>query len=393
MARAAALCELANPSIEFEPEPPLKAIDYFPRMVEPGQAELCEHCGSPLDESGLCWSCGGGGFRSGSSPVGTAPLDRSELAKVLGRGVGGKAHGAYSLSMQQAEGMSHLRDEIESMVGQFNASPQTKNSVKQNSERNAVKLSPEIGPTRAAIAAVAQEFLTLGRSMAEVSLFISKVHPRVGRLSSLVLEVYAPNASEVIQVWVNGRQRDFKSYSNGMYRKLRISVYCWDSGAVVELKNASLCEGRYPAKRMEVFGPARFALVLPDKTFQLFKIMEEARLSGALSNNELAVDPVNVVRKYSISKLPFTEKFLRQTGYLNRVNSAYNATLRLKLADGRGRMPRKLAEEALIEACGREVPVYLSDLVVGRYRLKPSEMSSLVVLSELEAWQRLDAAG
>src|SRR5208282_241690 len=96
--------------------PPLKATDSFPGMVEPSQAELCEHCGSPLDESGLCWSCGAGGFQSGSSPVGAAPLEKSELARVLGRGIGDKAHGAYSLSMQQAEGMSHLRQEIESMV-------------------------------------------------------------------------------------------------------------------------------------------------------------------------------------------------------------------------------------------------------------------------------------
>ena len=58
--------------------------------------------------------------------------------------------------------------------------------------------------------------------------------------------------------------------------------------------------------------------------------------------------------------------------------------------NGRGRMPRKLAEEALIEACQTEVPPYVSDLLVGKYRLKPSEMSSLVVLPELEAWQRLD---
>src|SRR5271156_3545044 len=123
-----AVNEFANSSLEFQQVPALKAIQFSSRMAGPGQAELCEHCGSPLDESGLCWSCSAGGFRQGSSPVGTAPLDKSELAKVLRRGVGDKAHGAYSLSMQQAEGMSHLRDEIESMVEQFKASPQTRNS-------------------------------------------------------------------------------------------------------------------------------------------------------------------------------------------------------------------------------------------------------------------------
>ena len=114
MRRAPASCEFANSTLEFEALPALKAIQFSTRMPGPGQAELCEHCGSPLDESGLCWSCSAGGFRQGSSPVGTAPLDKSELARVLRRGVGDKAHGAYSLSMQQAEGMSHLRDEIES---------------------------------------------------------------------------------------------------------------------------------------------------------------------------------------------------------------------------------------------------------------------------------------
>ena len=53
-------------------------------------------------------------------------------------------------------------------------------------------------------------------------------------------------------------------------------------------------------------------------------------------------------------------------------------------------MPRKLAEEALTEACHREVPGSVSDLVVKRYRLKPSEMSSLLLLPELDAWRRMD---
>ena len=357
------------------------------------QEETCEQCGSPLDESGLCWSCSGGGFQSGSSSVGAAPLEKSELAKVLGRGVGDRAHGAYSLSMQQAEGMSHLRQEIESMVEQFTASPQTKNSVKQGSERNAVKLLPELGPTKAAVASVAQEFLNLGRSMAEVSFYIARVHPRVGRLSSLVLEVYAPDEGRTPSVLVNSRKRDFKSYADGPYRRLRISVYCWDGGAAVDLQNAVLCEGGYPAKRMRLLGPSKFVLVLPERTFQLFKILKEARLSGSMPSGDLSVDPVNVLRKYSVAKLPFTERFLRETGYLNRVNARYSAVLRQKLTNGKGRMPRKLAEEALIEACGREVPPGVSELVVRRYRLKPSEMSSLLAITELEAWQRMDTVG
>jgi hypothetical protein len=99
---------------------------------------------------------------------------------------------------------------------------------------------------------------------------------------------------------------------------------------------------------------------------------------------------LNVVRKYSVARLPFTEKFLRETGHLNRVSARYSAILRKKLANGDGRMPRKLAEESLVEACHTEVPGFVSDLVVNRYRLKASEMNSLVVLPELEAWRRMD---
>jgi hypothetical protein len=325
----------------------------------------------------------------GAAPLEAAPLEKSELSRVLRRGVSERALGAYSLSMQQGKGMAHLRQDIESMVEQFNASPQTKNSVKLSSERNAVKLLPHLGPTKAAIASVAQEFLSLGRSVAEASLYISRAHPRVGRLSSLVIEVYVPGGGTV-DVLVNGRKREFKSQSEGLYRRLRIPVYCWDEGAVMELGNAVLCAGRYPAKRMRAVGP-KFLLVLPEKTFELFKILEEAKLSGAIPAGELVIDPINVVRKYSVAKLPFTERLLRATGYLNAVNGRYSAILRQKLRYGNGRMPRKLAEEALIEACHGEVPVPVVELVVKRYHLKPTEVSSLLLIPELDAWQRMDA--
>ena len=377
------------PCQSLEAVPPLRAAGPFQGMAEPCPAENCEHCGSPLDEHGTCWSCTGGGFPSGSSPVGAAPLEKSELSRVLRRSVGGRAHGAYSLSLQQAEGMAHLREQIESMVEQFNASPQTKNSVKMSSERNAIKLLPHLGPTKAAIASVAQEFLSLGRSVGESSLYISKVHPRVGRLSSLVIEVYVPDG-RTVDVLVNGRRREFKYQSEGLYRRLRVPVYCWDEGAFLELNNAVLCAGRYPAKRMRAVGP-KFLLVLPERTFELFKILEEAKLSGAIPAGELVVDPINVVRKYSVAKLPFTERLLRATGYLNAVNGRYSAILRQKLRYGNGRMPRKLAEEALIEACHREVPGSVCEMVVQRYHLKPSEVSSLLLLPELDAWRRMDA--
>jgi len=227
--------------------------------------------------------------------------------------------------------------------------------------------------------------------MAEVSFFVARRHPRVGRIGSLLLTAYAPDEAGAPDVLVNSRHRDFKSYPDGLYLRLRVPIYCWDSGAVVELRNAVLCRRGYPSKNTRLYGPSRFALVIPERTFQLFKILEEAKLSGTMQNSESGIDPATVARKYSVAKLTFTERFLRETGYLNRVSARYGAILRQRLADGKGRMPRKLAEEALIEACNREVPCFVAELIVRKYRLKPTEMSSLIVLPELEGWQRLDA--
>ena len=59
-----------------------------------------------------------------------------------------------------------------------------------------------------------------------------------------------------------------------------------------------------------------------------------------------------------------------------------------KAANGRGRSPRKLAEEALQEACERVVPKSLSDLLVAKYLLKPSAVRFLLVTSEpVDYWQ------
>ena len=66
------------------------------------------------------------------------------------------------------------------------------------------------------------------------------------------------------------------------------------------------------------------------------------------------------VRKYSISKLPLTEELLRGANLLPAVSAEYMTRLAEKLRDGRGRSPRKLAEEALIEACSAVVPEFVA---------------------------------
>jgi hypothetical protein len=365
--------------------PALKAPATSPSMADKDgePLELCEVCGSPL-EDGFCHSCGAG-FSEGASPVGAAPLDRRELSRVLGRNVGPRAHGSYALSMQQEEGMAPLRKEIQSLVEQFNASPEAKGSARENAERTAVKLLDALGPTKAAIASVAQEFLRLGRNTVEVSSCISNVHSWVGQLSDLVVEVLPSATSGDLVITFDGRKRAFKSLSDGLYRKLRIPLYAGDSNATVCLKGAILTRDGYDRRRVRPLSPSSLVLTLDERNFELFKLLKVARLSGELANGD--PDPKALLRKYSISKLPLTEELLRTANLLPRVNAEYSARFTEKLKDGRGRSPRKLAEEALIEGCSAAVPDYLSELLVERYHLKPSRVKSLIVMPELAEWQ------
>ena len=347
-----------------------------------GELELCEECGSPLAD-GSCPSCGIG-FSDGASPVGAAPLGRGELSRVLGRPVGTRAHGSYALSMQQEEGMAPLRKQIERLVEQFSASPELKAAVKRNAERLAVKVMREVGPTKAAIASVAQEFLARGRNLADVSFSIGRLHPRMNRLKDIVVEVYPAQDGE-IRVLVDGRERPYRSYSEGLYRRLRIPLFVSDSAAIVELRGAVLTRKGYDARRVRLLGPSEFELKLDDRSFELFKVLEEARISGGLPVGEH--DPKALVRKYSISKLPLTEELLRTANLLPAVSAEYMARLAAKVGDGRGRSPRKLAEEALLESCFAVIPELVAREMAERYHLKQSRMRSLIVVDELARWQ------
>jgi hypothetical protein len=344
--------------------------------------DLCEECASPLQD-GSCPRCGIG-FSDAASPVGTAPLGREELSKVLGRPVGARAHGSYALSMQQEQGMGPLRKQIASMVDRFRASPEVKASVKHNAERLAVKLTREIGPTKAAIAAVAQEFLGQGRSLAEVSSLIGEVHPKMGRLKDIIVDVYPAPEGE-IEVLIDGRMRPLKSYDRGLYKTLSIPLFASDGAALAELRNAVLVRNGYDGKRVKPLGPWLFEVRAYERSFELFKLLEEARLSGGLAVS--ARDPRAIMRKYSISKLPLTEELLRRANMLQSVSAEYTVRLVAKVKEGRGRSPRKLAEEALLEACLVVVPEFVSNEIAERYHLKPTHVKSLVVLPELGRWQ------
>ncbi|HUH99454.1 MAG TPA: hypothetical protein VLY65_00280, partial [Nitrososphaerales archaeon] len=274
--------------------------------------------------------------------------------------------------------------QIDLLVEQFNASSEVKAVVKQNAERLAVKVVREVGPTKAAVASVAQEFLRQGRNLAEVSSLIGNVHPRIDRLKDLVVEVY-PSSEDEIRVLVEGRNRPFVSYADGFYRRLRIPLFVSDGGALVELKGAVLTRSGYDAKRVRPLGPSEFEVKASERSFELFKLLEEAKLSGGLVLG--AYDPKTLARKYSISKLPLTEELLRQANLLPAVSAEYMTRLAEKVKDGRGRSPKKLAEEALIEACSALVPEFVGKEMAERYHLKPSRVRSLVVLPELGWWQ------
>jgi hypothetical protein len=311
-------------------------------------------------------------------------LDRRELSRVLGRKVGVRAHGSYALSIQQEEGMAPLRKEIELLVERFNASVEVKHAARQSAERLAVKVMDALGPTKAAIASVAQVFIGQGRNLVEVSSCISMVHPAMNRLRDLIVEVY-PEPRGEIRVLVDCRERLFRSYSSGIYRKLRIPAFTSDGNARVELKNARLTHRGYDRKRIDPLGPSEFRMKIDETNFELFKVIKEARLSGYVTGG--AVDPSALLRKYSVSKLPLTQRLLRDAGLLQQVIGEYGRLYVQAVSNGQGRSPRKLAEEALIKACTRVVPSYLNSSISQKYHLKQSGAKSLVVLSELAEWK------
>ncbi len=204
------------------------------------------------------------------------------------------------------------------------------------------------------------------------------------KLRDLVVEVY-PSPSGDLCVLVDGRDRPFRSYSGGLYRKLRIPLFASDGGALVELRNAVLTRNGYDSKRVRPLGPSEFELRASERSFELFKLLAEAKLSGGLILG--AQDPKTLARKYSISKLPLTEELLRGANLLPAVSTEYLRRLAEKLKDGRGRSPKKLAEEALLEACSGVVPDLVGREMAERYHLKPTRVRSLVVLPELGRWQ------
>ncbi len=364
--------------------PTLKGeVDFSSVSGEGESLELCEECGSPL-EGGFCELCIPGPT-DGSSPVGAAPLDRRELSRVLGRSVGARAHGSYALSIQQEEGMAPLRREIDSLVERFNASAEVKRLAKHSAEKLAVKVMVDLGPTRAAIVSVAQFFIAQGRNFAEVSFCISLVHPAMDRLGDIIVEVY-PEPTGEIRVLVDGRDRLFRSYSRGIYRKLRIPLFASDCNSLFEFRCARLTQTGYDAKKVEPVGPSEFRVKTDERNFELFKVIEEARLSGKIATG--AADPSALLRRYSVSKLPLTQRLLREAGLLQQVTAEYARLLTREVADGRGRSPRRLAEEALVEACEMLIPSCLSSSISQKYHLRQSAVRSLIVLSELAEWQR-----
>ena len=351
--------------------------------MQPGgePLELCEQCGAPLVD-GSCQSCGQG-FRDGSSPMGSAPFDREGLRKVLGRPASRGMVGSYSLSMQQKPGMSALRRRIEILVEQFSASPELKASVKQSAERLAVKIMQELGPKEAAVASVAQEFLRRGRSMAEVSSRVGRIYAGMDRVKDLVMEVRPSCGPEEVRILVDGRERPFTRFGWSLYLRLRAPLFASDDGRLLELKGAALTERGFQQKRLVRLGSwSEFQIRVDERSFELFKVLEEARLAGLPADGSSTA-----TLKYSISKLPLTGLLLRESGLLLEVSGAYARSLSEKVENAGGRSPRKLAEETLFEVCEDLVPACLSDMIVRKHRLKPSGMRSLVGKAELDRWQ------
>jgi len=257
--------------------------------------------------------------------------------------------------------------------------------VGKNAERLALGIMEELGPTKADTASVAQEFLRLGRSMADVSSRIAEVHPGIDRLKDLVVEVRPKHRGEV-GVLVNGRVRPHSSHNAGLFLRLRIPLFASDCEGLVEFRDARLTRDGYDARRVQPHGPTQLVIKANDSSFELYKVLEKARLAGGLGERNAGV--ATALRKYSITKLPLTAILLREAGLINEVGAEYVKRYSHKAANGRGRSPRKLAEEALQEACTRVVPKSLSDLLVAKYLLKPAAVRFLLVTSEpVGCWQ------
>src|ERR1019366_6063082 len=117
------------------------------------------------------------------------------------------------------------------------------------------------------------------------------------RLKDLVVEVYPAPEGE-IRVLVDGRDRPFRTYAEGLYRRLRIPLFVSDSTARVELRNAVLTRNGYDGRRVRPMGPSEFEVRADERSFELFQVLEEARLYGALGGG--GVELVAALRKYSV---------------------------------------------------------------------------------------------
>ena len=312
-------------------------------------------------------------------------MSRRELSDLLDRSAGQKTYGSLVLSMQQEEGMAPLRKEIGLLVEQFAASPELKASVKQNAEHLAMKVISEIGPTKAAVASVSQEFLRQGRSMAEVSSCVARIHVGMDRVKDAVVQVGPLNDVGDVYVLVDGRERPFASMKDGLYYKLRVPVFAFDDAKLLEFRGTAVTKGGYDPKRMVPMASwSEFQIRVEERNFELFKVLKEARLAGLPGSAE---DLSASLRKYSISKLPCTDLLLKEAGLFNEVSTEYAKRYGTKAVDGRGKSPRKLAEEALLEACEAVVPQSLSDLMVTKLFLKPAQVRFLLVRAEpAEYW-------
>jgi hypothetical protein len=216
--------------------------------------------------------------------------------------------------------------------------------------------------------------------MAEVSSCVAKVHAGMDQLKDLVLEVKPSEGAKDIRVLVDGKERPFSSFGSGIYLKLRVPLFASDDGKLLELKGAAVTKEGYDQKRMDRLASwAEFEVRVEERNFELFKVLKEARLAGLPGGREdLSVS----FRKYSISKLPLTELLLKKSGLFNEVSAEYATRYALRAGDGQGRSPRKLAEEALLEACEVVVPSSLSDLILSKFKLKPASVRFLLVSTE-----------
>jgi len=358
-------------------------------------AEHCDICGYPLEEDGSCWNCSKKNtYLESSSPVHPV-LTQREVSEIVGEPVGNKR---YRALQPQPDG-TNLHIQIDRLASQFGFSEEVRKRIVTEAEPLAARLvddrllnekfeSPKAAAVAVALVLTRQYRMTLK----EVTMGLSRVQRDLGRLSDLHFKIQASMKTKM-EMKMNGRPEDVKVFVNGERRKVRMKLeggpYAWvdvpifveDNHAKVRVEGGTILLTDGPQqKQYEVLGPHELRVKTTKESYVLFRFMKKAAALGIgcpSSSLPSHLDPEELAKKHPITKLTFTQQLVRAAGVsIWGLQDRYRQILTRKMKDCPGRSPRKLAEEAVREAC-REAWEGLTEGARAEIRLIAEEMLGL----------------